>query len=960
MLATRPFSSARARSAALVPAALLPALLLTACGDRAPTAPARPADGPRLATTAASGRVVVSQVYGGGGNSGATLKNDFIELYNAGTDTVSLAGWSVQYAAAAGTTWQVTRLAGAIAPGRYYLVQQAAGTGGTASLPAPDATGTIPMSATAGKVALVSATTVLTGSGCPVAASVVSFVGYGSTVSCSEGTGPTAALTNTTAALRLDDGRKDTRDNAADFVTGAPNPRNGSVAPAVPPPAVDAGACGTTFTPAHAIQGGGAATPFAGQVVTTEGVVVGDYEGAQPALRGFYLQDAAGDGDATTSDAVFVFNDGADQVKLGDVVRVRGTAGEFQGQTQVTAGAVVTCGSDASVAPADVTLPVASADFLERYEGMLVRLPQSLTVTEHFQLGRFGQVVLASGGRLPQPTSVAAPGAAAAEVAAQNARNRLVVDDATNAQNPDPILFARGGSPLSAANTLRAGDVATGTVGVLTYTWGGNAASPNAYRVRTVSAMGGGVPSFQATNQRPAAAPAVGGTLTTAAMNLLNYFNTFTGCTNGVGGAPSTNNCRGAEDAAEFDRQWPKTVAAITALDPDVLGVNEIENDGYGAGSAIAHLVERLNAAAGAGTYAFVDADAGTGKTNALGTDAIKVGLIYKPARVTPVGVTAALNTTAFVNGGDPGPRNRAALAQAFEQRSNGARVVVSVNHLKSKGSACTAPDAGDGQGNCNAVRTAAARELAKWLASDPTDTGEPDVLILGDLNSYAQEDPITALGHAGYTNLVAQRVGAGAYSYAFDGQWGYLDHALATASLAPHVTGVAEWHINADEPSVLDYNLNFKTPGQVGSLYAADQFRVADHDPVVVGLNLPAPFPFRGFLAPVANAPAVNEVRAGSAVPVKFGLGGDRGLGVFVPGYPRSRAVACESGAPGHDVAETAGAGQSGLSYDAATDTYTYVWRTERTWASTDPCRELVVRLSDGSQHTARFRFTR
>ena len=126
--------------------------------------------------------------------------------------------------------------------------------------------------------------------------------------------------------------------------------------------------------------------------------------------------------------------------------------------------------------------------------------------------------------------------------------------------------------------------------------------------------------------------------------------------------------------------------------------------------------------------------DAGTGQINALGTDAIKVGLIYKPARVNPVGQTAALNTVAFVNGGDTAPRNRPALAQAFEEVGTGGRFVVAVNHLKSKGSACDAPDAGDSQGECNVVRTNAANELGQWLAADPTQTGDPDALIIGDL----------------------------------------------------------------------------------------------------------------------------------------------------------------------------------------------------------------------------------
>ncbi len=583
-------------------------------------------------------------------------------------------------------------------------------------------------------------------------------------------------------------------------------------------------------------------------LVFSRGVVIGDYEGPSPALRGFYMQDLNGDGDPFTSDGIFVFNGNNDLVTLGDEVFVAGLAAEFQGQTQITAGAIVVCGTD-SVDPVDVEFPVPNTTFLEQYEGMLVRLPQTMYVTEHFQLGRFGQVVLSADARLQQPTNVAAPGADANALQAANNLNKIILDDASQAQNPDPILFARGGLPLSASNTLRGGDTATGIVGVLNYTWAGNSASGNAYRVRPINALNGYV-NFEPANPRPAAPEDVSGTLEAGALNLLNYFNTFDGlpdtvnnCTNGVGGAAT--DCRGADTQAEFDRQWPKTVAAILGMNVDVLGIVEIENDGYGADSAIQHLVDQLNTAAGPGTYAFIDVDAATGQLNALGTDAIKVGLIYKPAMVTPVGVTAALNSEAFVNGGDSAPRTRPALAQTFQQNSNGARFTVVVNHFKSKGSACDVPDAGDGQGNCNLVRVNAATELANWLASDPTLTSETDILILGDLNSYAMEDPITALKDAGYTNLLDLFFGPEAYSYVFDGQWGYLDHALATGSLWPQVTGISEFHINADEPSVLDYNTDFKTLNLQNVLYAPDMFRVSDHDPVIVGLDLQnSPYP--------------------------------------------------------------------------------------------------------------------
>jgi len=619
--------------------------------------------------------------------------------------------------------------------------------------------------------------------------------------------------------------------------------------------------CSLTYTPIYSIQGSGATAAITG-AVTTQGVVVGDYEGPSPTLRGFFLQDLSGDGDPATSDGIFVFNGNNDSVNLGDVVRVTGTAGEFQGQTQVSASSIVNCGSG-TVTPVDVMMPFSAVDEPERYEGMLVRLPQTLYVTEHFQLGRFGQVVVSSGGRLPQPTNVTAPGAPALALQAANNLNRIIIDDALNNQNPDPILFGRNGMPLSASNTLRGGDTATGIVGVMTYTWSGNAASGNAYRVRPIHALNGYI-NFEAANPRPSSAPPRTGALRVAGMNLLNFFNTFDGassnppyaCTLGVGGA--LTDCRGADDPSEFDRQWPKTVAAILGTQADVIGVIEIENDGYGADSAIQFLMDKLNEASAPGTYAFIDVDAATGQLNALGTDAIKVGLIYKPAAVTPIGQTAVLNSVEFVNGGDSAPRNRPALAQAFETPTGG-RFVVSVNHLKSKGSACDAPDAGDGQGNCNIVRTHAANLLAAWLASDPTGVGDPDALILGDLNSYAKEDPITAIESAGFTNLIEAFQGADAYSYVFDGQWGYLDHALGTGSLVSQVTGVADWHINSDEPSVLDYNVNFKSAGQLISLYAPDEFRISDHDPVLVDLNLANYPPELGDITVTPNVVAVG-----------------------------------------------------------------------------------------------------
>jgi predicted extracellular nuclease len=604
-------------------------------------------------------------------------------------------------------------------------------------------------------------------------------------------------------------------------------------------PAAAATPCETAPTPIGAVQGATDTSPVAGTTATVRGTVVGDYEGAQPALRGFYLQDA-GDGDPATSDGIFVFDSGANVVNPGDVVQVTGPVSEFQGQTQITAAAtgIEACGSTGTVTPVDITLPRTAAADLEPYEGMLVRLHQTATVSESFQLGRFGQVVV-SNGRLRQPTADirATDRAAVAAAAAANARNRLIVDDANQAQNPDPIVFGRGGQPLSATNTLRIGDTVSDAVGVLTYTWAGNAASGNAYRLRPVNALGG-TASFTPANARPSSPPDVGPAgIKVASANLLNFFTQFTGCTFGVGGAAA--DCRGANNAAEYQRQLAKEVDSLTFLDADVIGYMEMQNNGYGPDSAVQALVNALNAKEGAGTWAFVDPDAATGVTNAAGTDAIKPGLLYKPAQVTPL----TGKTFADDQAGDLFERRP--VAQTFATPVGGAVTVVA-NHFKSKGS-CPASgpdtDQGDGQACWNARRTLQAQELARWIgATVVPGAGDPDVLIAGDLNSYAGEDPIAALEAAGYTNLVRKFGGDEAYSYVFDAQTGYLDHMLASSSLVAQVTGTGDAHHNADEPSVLDYNTEFKNAGQVASLYAPDRFRTSDHDPVLTGLALVAP----------------------------------------------------------------------------------------------------------------------
>lgn len=572
----------------------------------------------------------------------------------------------------------------------------------------------------------------------------------------------------------------------------------------------------------HDIQGSADTSPLSGSVVSIDGIVVGDF---QDTVSGFFVQeeDAQADADPLTSEGIFVYS--TTPVASGDRVRVTGTATEYFGETEISPATAVTIVSSGNPLPAltNVLLPVAANADWERFEGMRVNFPQTLIVSETYLLGRGGLLTL-SGSRIFQPTHLAAPGAPALALAAANALNIIFLDDGSQAQNPDPIRYPTPGG-LSAANTVRGGDQVSGVQGVVTYRYHGWSGSLSAYRIYPTFD-----PTFSAANPRPAA-PAANGSLRIASFNVLNYFN-----------GPTFPTARGATTAAEFTRQRDKIINAIFQLDADIIGLMELENDGYAAGSAIQDLVNGLNAVAGSGTYAFINPGVAT-----FGGDEITVGLIYRPASVTPVGAAATTTAGAFTQDA-ASRRNRQPMAQTFQEIASGEKLTVVVNHFKSKGSDCATaagpfpadPDTGDGQGNCNITRTMAAEDLLTWMASDPTGSGDPDFLIVGDLNAYAQEDPITTLTAGGFSDLINTFNGTNGYSYVFDGQAGYLDHAEANASLAAQVTHTGGWHINADEPISLDYNVEFKTAGQQTSLYAPDAYRSSDHDPAVIDLYLP------------------------------------------------------------------------------------------------------------------------
>ncbi|WP_338845142.1 ExeM/NucH family extracellular endonuclease [Massilia sp. W12] len=868
----------------------------------------------------AASDVVISQIYGGGGNTGATYKNDFIELFNRSASAVSLNGWSVQYASATGTSWQVTTLPNVtLQPGQYLLVQQAAGAGGTQNLPTPDKVGSIAMSATSGKVVLANISTAVSG---PTAAAVMDLVGFGTATSFE--TAVAASPSSTQSIARANDGCNDSDNNGADFIVGAPNPRNTASAfkqcqatpanqPIVPqcPSSLDvannaggsvalsasdadgmvnqaalgnpqSGISLSGFSPAAAngaaanvtlnvaaglatgaypvqvtfnndqnqsasctitvnvqspsavtrsipqIQGNGATSPLVGTVQTTEGVVT------LKLATGFYMQDAQGDGDPTTSDGIFVYTGStANTIAAGQKVRVTGTVAEFtagDAARPITQLASVTkletLGNGFNVTPANLSLPLSHANEMERYEGMLVRFANRLTVAQNYFLGRYGQLTL-SAGRLEIPTNRYPAGSPEAQaMATQNAASWIVLDDGLSTQNPNPIPF------IGQDNTVRAGDTVSDLTGVVDFGLiTSSATGPTGYKLQPVV-----TPVFSRDNPRSNAPESVGGNIKVASFNVLNYFTTFAdgttfdgktgqGCS--MGGVVNKSNCRGASNLNEFNRQRAKIVQAIKAVDADAAGLMEMQNNGD---VAIATLVDALNAATAPGTYAYVPAPAQTGD------DAIRVAMIYKPAKLSLAG--ASLSDTDAIN-------NRPTLAQTF-RASNGKKFSLVVNHLKSKsscpGDGSANDDQRDGQGCWNALRVQQAQRLVNsFIPQVQAAAGDNDVLVIGDMNAYGMEDPIRTMMNAGLVSEIERHVrphGA-PYSFVFDGYSGYLDHALSTASLSPKVTGVTEWHINADEPTVIDYNTEFRNQ----DFYSATPYRAADHDPVVIGLNLQAPY---------------------------------------------------------------------------------------------------------------------
>jgi len=564
-------------------------------------------------------------------------------------------------------------------------------------------------------------------------------------------------------------------------------------------------------TPVCSIQGSGEAGPYAGQNRTTTGIVTV----VQPGLNGFYIEDPDCDTDPATSNGLFVYAPGYGNALPGQWVEVMGMVQEYNGLTEIAAlpQNISVIGSGTLV-PTDVELPFASLDQRERYEGMLLRFPQTLMVTGNDHWHDYGELVLAPA-RQWHPTDVIDPNdadpdgitstgtsnMAAIEAAADHdERDRILLDDGRTDTYPDPPPL------MGPEGTLRCGSSVTGLTGAWHYAYGDYAVQPQ-----------GTVPLVHAVRPGP---PEVGGDIRVSAFNLHNYWSTLGGF--------------GAANEGELLRQRTKLVAALYAMDTDAHVLCEVEKNDV----AWVQLLDALNSAYGGPEFAGMESDAGFGTKSVI---------LYRPSRLTPDGPLHWLYNGTF---------ERAHITQAFAVNGSGARFLLSAVHPKSK--VCDNADGadadqGDGQGCYNERRRDQAYALAVHWADLRASTGIQAQLVVGDFNSYTQEDPLDILRAAGLQDLVP--ADDARYSYRYGVAFGALDHALATPSMAAAAIGARPWAINADEPPALDY------PDADIAFYQPDAFRSSDHDPVLVGINTAA----IGVRESGAHASAVSFITDGS-----------------------------------------------------------------------------------------------
>jgi predicted extracellular nuclease len=731
---------------------------------------------------ATSPDIVISEVYGGGGNSGATLTNDFIELYNRGTTDVPVDGWSVQYASAAGTSWQVTQLTGTIAPGENYLVQEGAGAGGTDSLPDPDAEGSIAMSATQGKVALVTSSGPCGGTNC-AALTPRDFVGYGA-ANAFEGAGPAPGLSNTDSDSRIGGGAVDTDNNATDFTRGAPNPRN------------SAGEGPGTQEPVpgepsriHDVQGAGHRSPLVGKRVEVPGVVTAK------SPNGYWIQDPQPDDDARTSEGIFVFH--GTGVSVGDSVKTTGTVSEFRGAatdlsiTELTNSTFVPNGTAAPITPTLIgpggLMPPTTVieddasdadtngvfdpaqdglDFHEALEGMLVRMDHLRAVGPTNGFAETATVV-------DGPAGPFTP------------RGGVYVTPADF--NPERLILDNVVAPVPAANT---GDEYDGPIeAVVDYSFGNFKYYPTSTPDLVDNHLQREVTDAPRANQ-----------LAVASMNVENL------------------------DPTDPPSKFTRLASILTdnLRSPDIVAIEEVQdNNGPAPGVTDATLTyDQFIAAivaAGGPHYEFRQINPHNNTDGGEPTGNIRVGFLYRTDR-----------GLAFVGRGDAGPDtanevvetekgaelryspgridptnaaftdSRKPLAGEFSWR--GRTVFAIANHFNSKGGdqplfGRFQPPARSSEVQRHAQAHVLAGFVKELLTADP----RAAVAVMGDFNDFQFSETLDIVEGSGLTNLMETLPQDEQYSYVFDGNSQVLDQILLSPDLTTPKPEYDSVHVNAE-----------------------------------------------------------------------------------------------------------------------------------------------------------------
>ena len=530
------------------------------------------------------------------------------------------------------------------------------------------------------------------------------------------------------------------------------------------------------------IQGDGRESTMSGQQVTVRGIVTLIVEG-----QGLYVEEPDSDTDPHTSNAIFIQSIQLPEgIEPGSLASAQGKvteSGDERDPLTALTGPVelVLCSSGNTLPVTDVTLPLDQPS-REALEGMRIRISDTLVVTDVYSYGQ-GKFTLSANGFQYVPTELMKPGPATADLLARNRAAAL------------PVLLPESiGSPAMLAGGASVGTSVDPVVGVLAHDGRGK-------RLTLQSTPGFSEPAIATPGN------ATAGALRVVGMNLQNYFN-------GDGKGQDFPTPRGAETFDEFQQQRARIGAAIGVLDPHVLAVMEIENDGFGPESAAQDFIRLANQASQHNWAVTRPVNDNTGN------DQIAVGIFYRTDRLKAIGPSQTLAGPEF-------ERSRQPQAQLFQQLPDGETLLVVVNHLKSKGSCPESgidANQGDGQGCWNAMRQKSAAKMSAWAQEVAVSMGTDNILILGDLNAYRNEDPITAIRDAGFTELMERDQRAN-YSFVYRGQRGSLDYAFASGALLENIEQAYIWHINAAFPAKMELPQPW--------------LRFSDHDPVVVELSL-------------------------------------------------------------------------------------------------------------------------